>query len=260
MRHLVLVFALTALLSPAMSDEPFTSLSISYSGGDYKNETFEYRLLAPLEITAGKKYPLILFLHGAGERGDDNGLQLKYLPEQMADAERRERFDCFILAPQCRSNKKWVDVPWSDDDSTEMSEQATHQMRAALTMLDRTVTENPIDKSRVYLTGLSMGGYGSWDLLSRMPKRFAGAVIICGGGDERQASKLKDIPIWVFHGDADRVVPATRSRTMVEAIQKAGGERIKYSELPGVGHNSWSHAYSDSTGAIEWLLSQKLSE
>ncbi|GAA4470193.1 alpha/beta hydrolase-fold protein [Novipirellula rosea] len=256
MNRIVCFLFLSLACNFLMADQPFDELSIQYTGGSYDNETFEYRLMKPETIEPGKKYPLVLFLHGAGERGDDNTSQLKYFPTEMAGEANRKAFPCFVLAPQCRNEKKWVDVDWSDHEATAMPESPSDQMQAAIRMLERTIAEKPIDTSRVYLTGLSMGGYGSWDLTARHPEWFAAAIIVCGGGDDTQASKLVGLPIWVFHGDADSAVPVQRSRKMVAAIKDAGGKKIKYTELPGVDHNSWDHAYSQDAGAIKWMFEQ----
>ncbi len=256
-KNFTVLLLLSLASNPIMAQSPYDKLSLQYTGGTYENETFHYRLMAPKTIEPGRKYPLVLFLHGAGERGDDNEAQLKYLPTEMAEAGHRDSFPCFVLAPQCRKDQKWVDVDWSKHETTDQPEEPSDQMKTAMAMLQKTIDENPIDETRIYLTGLSMGGYGSWDLASRHPEWFAGAIIVCGGGDEKQAAKLTKLPIWVFHGDADKAVPVERSRKMVKALQAAGGELIKYSELPGVEHNSWSYAYSDEAGAIKWLFEQK---
>ncbi len=211
--------------------------------------------MKPAKIEAGKKYPLVFFLHGAGERGNDNEKQLTHFPDKMASAENREKFPCFLLAPQCRTDKRWVEVPWSDAKSTPMGKPGD-QMQAALDALEKVLKENPIDTSRIYLTGLSMGGYGSWDLAARQPERFAAVGPICGGGDEAQGERLKNVPLWAWHGDKDTAVPVERSRKMIEAIKKAGGSP-KYTELPGVGHNSWSQAYSPEGGLVAWMFEQR---
>lgn len=239
------------------ADDGFQAKSIKYSGGKYKDETFEYRLLAPEKLTPGKRYPLVVFLHGAGERGTDNDLQLLYLPKSMASEDMRKKFSCYLLAPQCRKETQWVDVPWGDKKSTPMAKEATDQLKTVMQMIDLTLKENPIDTQRVYLTGLSMGGYGAWELAARQPKRFAALAPICGGGDELQASKLT-MPIWAFHGDKDGAVPVQRSQTMVATIREAGNKSVKYTELPGVGHNSWNTAYAAKSGLLEWMFEQKL--
>ena len=222
---------------------------------DIEPVDFAYRLLKPESITPGTRYPLVIFLHGAGERGDDNLSQLKYLPTWMAEAKARQAFPCFVLAPQCRDDQKWADVDWDAVESTPQSPTPSVDMLAVIAALEDTLRREPVDPSRIYLTGLSMGGYGSWDLAARMPDRFAAVLPICGGGDEATAAKIKDLPIWCFHGDADTAVRVERSRTMIEALRAAGGTP-KYSELPGVGHDSWTPAYRDPD-VLAWLFAQK---
>src|SRR5205085_8289835 len=140
--------------------------------------------------------------------------------------------------------------------SSENSAEPTAQMQVALQALRDTLKNYPVDTKRIYLTGLSMGGYGSWDLATRHSDWFAAVAPICGGGDESQAAKLKNIPIWAWHGDADDAVPVERSRKMIEAIKAAGG-MPKYTELKGVGHNSWTAAYTDANGVIPWMFEQR---
>lgn len=214
-----------------------------------------YRLLRPDPVAPGTRYPLVVFLHGAGERGDDNLAQLKYLPSWLAEPALRQSHPCFVLAPQCRQDRRWAPFDWSDKRSSPIAEEPTPDLAGAIVALDRVLEEEAIDADRVLLTGLSMGGYGSWEWALRSPQRFAALVPICGGGDERQAARLSSLPIWCFHGDADRVVPVERSRTMIEAIRAAGGSP-RYSELPGVGHDSWTPAYRDPE-LLDWLFSRR---
>ena len=226
-----------------------------YTGGEYKDESFHYRLLKPLAIEAGKKYPVVLFLHGAGERGDDNKTQLMHFPVVMAEPKNRAAYPCFLIAPQCHRGRKWSNVNWSAKSSEPMPASTSDQMNVALGILDRVLAEYPTDADRVYLTGLSMGGYGSWDLAERMPERFAALAPICGGGNVERADRLVNIPTWAWHGDKDPAVPVARSREMIAAIEKAGGHP-KYTELPGVAHNSWIQAYHDPNGLLPWMFAQ----
>ena len=128
-------------------------------------------------------------------------------------------------------------------------------MGLQIRFLEEAFARLPIDRSRVYVTGLSMGGYGTWDIVSRKPEWFAAALPVCGGADLEKAAVLRDLPIWAFHGDLDRTVPTLRSRNMVKALWEVGGN-VKYSELPGVAHCSWIQAYSSST-ALDWLYAQR---
>ncbi|MEQ9406717.1 MAG: alpha/beta hydrolase-fold protein [Fuerstiella sp.] len=238
------------------AEEAYQDRSIQYTGGEYRDETFHYRLLSPPTIEKDRTYPLVVFLHGAGERGDDNKRQLNYLPEQMAQPRWRERFPCYVLAPQCRPEARWVEVDWSLPESHEAPAEPGDQMKAVLQMLERTLADEPIDPKRIYLTGLSMGGYGTWDLAVRRPNLFAAIAPICGGADNSTLTVLKDMPVWVAHGDADTAVPVSRSRLAVEALRAAGGQPV-YVELPGVGHNSWTPSYADNDGLVPWLFRQQ---
>ncbi len=221
---------------------------------DGKPVEFRYRLMRPATVAANTRYPLVLFLHGAGERGSDNEKQLTYLPTWLAEEAARRDYPCFVLAPQCRDEHRWVEIDWSDKKSLPQKPEMTVDMTAALAALDAVMQAEPVDPGRVYLTGISMGGYGSWDLAARMPARFAAVIPICGGGDEATAPKLKGLPVWCFHGDADKAVPVERSRTMVEAVKAAGGT-VKYTEYEGVGHDSWTPAYRDPA-TLDWLFRQ----
>ncbi len=233
----------------------FEEHTYQYTGGDYKDEKFAYRLLKPVTIEPGKKYPVVLYLHGAGERGSDNINQLKYLPDWLATPENRQKYPCFLIAPQCRNDKKWVEVDWSSKTSQDMPTKPGDMEQMTVGILDHVLKTYPCDPDRVYLTGLSMGGYGSWDLAARMPERFAAVVPVCGGGDAKQGAVLAKLPIWAWHGDQDGAVPVNRSREMIEAIKAAGGQP-KYTELPGVGHDSWNQAYNGPENVLPWLFVQ----
>lgn len=239
---------LYAQTSPAeaLSPETYTSES---------GAALNYRLLVPPKIEEGKKYPLVIFLHGAGERGNDNAAQLKH---GVGDFVRhRSDYPCFLIAPQCPEGKKWVEVDWSAA-SHDLPAEPGDQMALVRGVIDQFVKEKPIDADRIYITGLSMGGYGTWDAISRYPDLFAAAAPICGGGDPKHAKTIKDLPIWCFHGDQDQAVKVERSRAMIEAIKAAGGEP-KYTEYPGVGHDSWTRSYANDE-FFAWLFAQKRGE
>ena len=216
---------------------------------------FHYRLLRPATIEPATTYPVVLFLHGAGERGNDNKRQLQYFPTWMGEAPLRSRHPCFLVAPQCREGEKWVDIDWSNPASDTQSPEPTTDLAAAIAAVDDVLQTEPADPAHLYLTGLSMGGYGTWDLAARFPGKFTAILPICGGGDEATAARIANLPIWCFHGDADDAVPVERSRRMVNAVKAAGG-RPTYSELQGVGHDSWTPAYRDPA-VIDWLFAQQ---
>jgi len=213
-----------------------------------------YRLMQPKDYKPEKKYPLVLFLHGAGERGTDNLIQLVHGMNDFAKDENRDKYPCFVIAPQCPDKKRWVEVEWTAD-AHDFDEQPSETMRLVIALLDALEKKYSIDKSRLYVTGLSMGGFGAWDLICRFPNKFAAAAPVCAGADEKQAPKLAKIPIWTFHGDNDTVVKPARSRNMIAAIKQAGGKPL-YTEYEGVGHDSWVAAYRDPK-LMEWLFAQK---
>ena len=200
-----------------------------------------------------KEYPLIIFLHGAGERGTDNEIQLAYIDKVFGNSEFREKHPCYVIAPQCPKENKWVEVSWSLSEHIQ-PETPSIPLQLTIELIDEIIENYPVDESRIYVTGLSMGGFGTWDLLSRFPDKFAGGIPICGGGDENNASKISQIPIWAFHGATDRVVMVERSRNMIEAIKNNGGSP-KYTEFPTLGHLCWTQAYA-TEGLFEWLFKQ----
>jgi predicted peptidase len=213
-----------------------------------------YRLMRPETMEPGKKYPLVIFLHGAGERGTDNEVQLVHGVKEFAKPEARKKYPCFLVAPQCPTGHQWVQVPWGADKH-DMPPVPSAPASLLVGLMDELQKSLPVDPDRVYITGLSMGGYGTWDLLSRQPERFAAAVPVCGGGDEKKAGVMKKVPIWAFHGGLDVAVPVARSRNMVDAVNQAGGN-ARYTEYPQVGHDSWNPCYADPE-MMEWLFGQK---
>ena len=218
------------------------------SGGD-----LNYRIHLPDPLEAGKKYPLVLMFHGAGERGNDNTRQLKNAAGDILKYVQQHK-QAIILVPQCPAGQQWVDVPWSADAHT-MPETPSISMRLAMGLLNKTIQEQPVDSSRVYVVGLSMGGFGTWDIIQRNPHLFAAAIPVCGGGDPAYALKIKDVPIWAFHGDSDPVVKTIRSRDMVEALRKAGGTP-RYTEYPDTKHNAWTRTFANPD-VLKWLFDQK---
>ncbi|MBL9079014.1 MAG: dienelactone hydrolase family protein [Planctomycetes bacterium] len=243
----MLVFA--ALPAQAEPTPAFTAEQVTVDGQDYG-----YRLLAPEPRWRDTPQPLVVFLHGAGERGDDGTRHLRWLPLRLAEPVHREDHPCWVLALQCPADEQWSAVPWTGTVSPAMPPQPTRALRAVLLALDRVLAEPGVDRARVYLTGLSMGGFGAFELAMRAPERFAALLAVCGGGDPNEATRLLGLPTTVFHGAADPVVPVQRSRAMVAAL-RALGAPVHYHELDGVGHDAWTTAYG-SGGALDWLFAQ----
>jgi predicted peptidase len=195
--------------------------------------------------------PVLLFLHGAGERGGDNDAQLRHGAAEIIRWCEKNSCKVLLLFPQCPENQQWVDTPWNATGHTLPPESAA--MKLVRQMLDMEISRNSADISRIYVCGISMGGYGTWDILSRDPEKFAAAFPVCGGADLNMAEKLTGIPILTYHGDNDFTVPVSRTRDMVNAIRNAGGQKLSYVELSGCGHNSWEPAFAVEKN-WEWLF------
>ena len=217
--------------------------------------TLPYRLHVPAKPEAGKLYPLVIHMHGAGSWGTNNVDQIKTGGADFISWAKRHGEEYVFLAPQTPRRHKWVDSPWENNKST-MKEKPTASLRMAMEIIDDAVARYPVDRNRIYVMGISMGGYAAWELLQRRPELFAAGLPCCGGGDVAQAPRLKDIPIWAFHGSNDKSVPVCRSRDMVAAIKAAGGKKILYREYKGLGHNVWTPTFSDDK-VFEWLFSQR---
>jgi predicted peptidase len=222
---------------------------------EVEGATYRYQVYVPADYRADAQWPVILFLHGAGERGTDGLIQTEV---GLGSALRRhsDLYPAVIVFPQAPPGSRWTDVA----------------ARAALAALDRTLEELSTDPTRIYLTGLSMGGNGTWYLAYHAPDRFAALAPICGwvasndwsasflpdapeGPYASLAERVRGIPTWIFHGETDPIVPVTESRQMAEALRGVGSS-VTYTELPGTGHNSWDAAYG-SPAFAEWLLSQR---
>ncbi len=218
-------------------------------------EELPYRLHVPAEPQPGKLYPLVIHMHGAGSWGTNNVDQIKTGGGDFISWAKRHGEEYVFLAPQTPCRCKWVDSPWESKKST-MKEKPTASLRMAMEIIDDAIARYPVDRDRIYVMGISMGGYAAWELMQRRPELFAAGLPCCGGGDVALAPRLKDIAIWAFHGSKDNAVPVCRSRDMVAAIKAAGGEKIHYREYEGRGHNVWSPTFSDEK-VFEWLFSQR---
>lgn len=195
----------------------------------------DYLLYLPEEYDSNKKFPLLLFLHGAGERGDDIELVKKHGPPKLIDA--GQQFPFIVVSPQCPKDRWW----------------RPHELIA---LLDEISRMHSVDQDRIYCTGLSMGGFGTWALGFHAPDRFAALVPICGGGEKSWAKQIAHIPIWVFHGAQDKGVPLSRSEQMIEALQKNKAANAQLTVYPEAGHDSWTETYNNPK-LYEWLLKQR---
>ena len=215
----------------------------------------KYRWSAPEKIEAGKSYPLVLFLHGSGERGSDNAAQTKHGVRPILEGAEKLGQPVFLIAPQCPLGRWWSPIN-SQTGLLADADKPNPLLAAILALVDDSEAKNPIDPKRFYVTGLSMGGFATWDLLGRVPDRIAAAIPICGGGDPTLAERFKDVPIWAFHGEMDASVPVLRTHEMIAALEKTGG-KPKSTFYPGVNHDSWTRTYNDPA-VIRWMLDQHL--
>jgi predicted peptidase len=225
----------------------------SYTNG--KGDTLFYRQLVP-DNNPNRKYPLLIFLHGAGERGSDNSSQLKWGVLNFATEENMLKYPAVIIAPQCPANAGWIE--FGNDrtaTNTPLSAKPAKPMELLLALIKQVKAEGRIDTSRIYITGLSMGGFGTFDAIEREPDLFAAAVPVCGGGDPTKAASLAKLPIWIFTGAEDPTVNSIFSLNMLNALWKAGA-KPGFTMLPEVGHFSWLGAYTDPL-MIDWLFRQR---
>jgi predicted peptidase len=201
----------------------------------------KYLLYLPADYDkdSKKKWPLIMFLHGAGERGNNLEVVKKHGPPKMIA--QGKSFDFIVVSPQCPNDMWWPE-----------------QTDLLISLLDEIEAKYRVDTDRVYLTGLSMGGFGTWTLAEKYPKRFAAIAPICGGSERIGASRLKKVPVWAFHGAKDNTVPLIRSQEMVDAVKKAGGD-AKLTVYPEAEHDSWTETYNNPE-LYQWFLSHKISD
>ena len=205
--------------------------------------------MSPAKIEEGRQYPLVLTLHGRGGS--------TVAATELGSNALREKFPCFVMAPASTTDGHWARPTAALGKRRKKGQNTKSMLPAALEAMDAFIEKHPIDSDRIYVTGQSMGGAGTFGAMFLRPDILAAAMPVCGAWDPKDADKMKDIAVWVFHGDKDKVVPTDYSRNMVAAIKKAGGSP-KYTEYEGVAHNSWSQTYA-SPATWEWLFKQKRS-
>lgn len=248
---------LSALLAQAQTEGYQKALYIE------GKDTLRYRILYPLDYKPGKKYPVVVFLHGSGERGMDNEKQLVHGSKLFADSANRKKYPAFVIFPQCPPTEGWSKMRAERKTETGPplrtypTDEAIGTPLLLVTHLVDSLVKNRIaDSKRIYVGGLSMGGMGTFEILWRRPDLFAAAFPICGGGAESSAAVYgRKFPIWVFHGADDAVVDVNESRKMVAALKEARA-KVRYSEYPGVNHNSWDNAFAEKD-LLPWLFDKK---
>ena len=224
-------------------------------------DTLPYRLLLPANYDASKKYPLVLFLHGAGERGNDNEKQLIHGSKLFLSDESRTKHPAIVVFPQCPSGSYWSSVSFKSDSAGKRlfifsaDSEPSAAMKMVQELLHQLIQKFPVEKKQVYVMGLSMGGMGTFEIVRRNPGLFAAAIPICGGGAPSTAEKLKSTSWWVFHGAQDFTVPIKYSEEMVKALENVKA-RVNFTVYPDAGHNSWDPAFAEPE-YLNWLFSHR---
>ncbi len=250
-------------------DNAFTSDTIvnifearSFTAKD--GTTLPYRIYIPSSYNENEKLPVVTILHGAGERGNDNKKQLINMVPGLFSQKNSPFFDAIVIAPQCPAYpEQWVDTPWAQGNYSTESVAESNELKAVVELLESVKGELSTDEDRYYVMGISMGGFGTWDLISRHTEMFAAAVPLCGGADPSMAKHLVDFPIWTVHSTNDGTVPFAGTNEMVEAIKAECDElgldpKITF-EKKSMDHNVWTYAGTNARISA-WLFSQRLSD
>lgn len=258
MRIALFLFLITICLNAFAQDLPaFEKKTFTSSAG----HTLPYRILYPDHYKKNKKYPLVLFLHGSGERGDNNESQLVHGARLFLDSLNREKYPALVLFPQCTAEGYWASVKINRtqlplDLEFDYNRPITHDLQAAIELVEKIRATEKINKKRIYVAGLSMGGMGTFEAAYRFPNLFAAAVAICGGADvEAYDKRVSKIPFRIFHGQKDDVVEIRHSRAIVEKLKTLDAS-VEYIEYPKANHNSWDSAFAEPD-FLEWLFTKK---
>lgn len=244
---------LTLVISPLLAQE------FEYQKFISEEASLNYRILYPENFDSAKEYPVLFFLHGAGERGDDNEKQLVHGGALFQGSEFRANFPAVVIFPQCPNEDYWSNarVDRSSlpiDFKYKRKGKATQAMNLAIQLIDSIGALGYSKNNQIYLGGLSMGGMGTFELLARRPDTFAAAFAICGGGNPKNVKEYDNIPLWVFHGAQDNVVLPQYSTRMVLAAQELG-MKVRFTLYSDANHNSWDYALAEMD-LMPWLFSQ----
>ena len=254
-KYILTIIGLLILLNGFSQDLSFFQKKWLVQGGD----TLPYRLLLPENYDHTKKYPVIFFLHGAGERGNDNEKQLVHGAKIFLRDSIRKKYPAIVVFPQCNTNSYWSNVLRVYDDNSRVfhftkDEQPTRYMELLNQLVGFVMETYPVNEKQVYAGGLSMGGMGTFELVYRNPGLFAAAFPICGGANKKTARHMKNVNWWIFHGAKDDVVPPLHSEKMVESLKKEKA-KVKFTLYPEANHNSWDPAFAEPK-LFEWLFIQ----
>jgi predicted peptidase len=254
MKFFTLLLAISSVAASAQDTSLYLKKEFTADGF-----TLPYRILFPEQYNPSKKYPLILVLHGAGERGSDNEKQLIHGGRLFLDAKVRRKYPAIVVFPQCPQESYWSSVS-IDRTKTPLvldfdyTRPIMTPLRQAIALVQKLVQDEAVEERCVYITGLSMGGMGTFEAVHRYPDIFAAALPICGGGDTEHYNKVRT-PFWIFHGDADAVVDVSYSRAMVGRLKELD-VKVKYTEYPDVHHNSWDNAFAEHD-FLKWMFRKR---
>jgi predicted peptidase len=259
MKSLKTVLLFTLFFSLAAHAQVFKK----YDKGSFieGRDSIYYRILFPEHFDPKQKYPIVFLLHGSGERGNDNEKQLLNGGKLFLKPEVRKQFPAIVVFPQCETNGLWANVQITTDSTGQRNFNfltggaPTKAMHALLGMVDNLLDKPYVNKKQAYIGGLSMGAMGTYEILRRKPKTFAAAFAICGGDNVANVNKYKKVPIWIFHGGRDNVVPPVFSKTLADQM-KIIGKEVKYSFYPDDSHNSWDSAFAEPQ-LLSWLFSHQ---
>lgn len=226
-----------------------------------KEDSLHYRILFPENYEKDKEYPLVLFLHGAGERGNDNEIQLTHGSKLFLEPENRKNFPAIVIFPQCPEDKYWIDISIreklggkGDPDFQESVKYPSEELATVHELIDQTIKKEQVNEKQVYVMGLSMGGFGTFETLARWPEKYAAAVAICGGGNIALTEKYAaNTAIWITHGAKDEVVPVELSHRVFHALKEQGAD-VRYTEFPEADHNAWDPTFA-MPELLPWLFS-----
>lgn len=252
----VILVCLTTIMSTAVAQDfsAYESRVLVHRG-----DTLPYRILYPEDYDPTVEYPVLFFLHGAGERGNDNEIQLTHGGQLFLNDTVRRDFPAIVIFPQCPADSYWSNVDIQADNGRRefyfnTGGKPSVGMRLFLRLVQQVLKKESVDKQRVYVGGLSMGAMGTYEALRRKPKLFAAAFAICGGDNTTNVRKYAHLPLWIFHGEKDDVVPAMHSQVLIKELQRLGAGP-RYTFYPEAGHNSWDDAFAEPE-LLPWLFDQ----
>jgi len=224
----------------------------------YKGDTLHYRVLFPENYDKSKKYPLVLFLHGSGERGNDNKKQLVHGGSLFSNSRNRHNFPAIVLFPQCPANQSWVSIKDKSDGKFTfiVAKEPAKPLYLAEKLVESYKKTEAVNSKQIYIIGMSLGAMGTYDLICRNPNLFAAAIPICGAVDVDRLKKVRKMPIRIYNGDIDNNVSPDYSRNAFIELKADGSEKVEHIEYPGIGHDSWTKAFAEPD-FLKWLFSQQ---